>query len=55
MAGTDGMPGYEGDLGPATAAKLYTPWSVAADRRGNVYIADEGNHAVRMVVGGAHR
>jgi hypothetical protein len=27
--------------------------SVAVDSRGNVYIADTGNHAIRMVIGGA--
>jgi hypothetical protein len=55
LAGTAGQAGYEGDGGLATAAKLFSPYAVAADRRGNVYISDEGNHAVRMVVGGAHR
>jgi hypothetical protein len=48
-----GTAGYTGDEGPATAASLNDPRSVAVDSRGNVYIADTGNHAIRMVVGGA--
>ena len=52
FAGT-GSIGYTGDEGPATSAQLNDPLSVAVDSRGNVYIADTGNHAVRMVVGGA--
>jgi len=49
----NGTPGYSGDGGPATAARLSNPRSVTTDSRGNVYIADTGNHAIRMVVGGA--
>jgi DNA-binding beta-propeller fold protein YncE len=52
FAGT-GIPGFSGDGGPATAARLYDPRGVAVDFRGNAYIADYGNHAIRMVVGGA--
>ena len=49
----NGTPGFSGDGGPGASAQLYDPSSVAVDSRGNVYIADTGNHAVRMVVGGA--
>jgi hypothetical protein len=49
----NGTSGFSGDVGPATAAQLNDPMSVAVDSRGNVYIADTGNHAIRMVVGGA--
>ena len=35
------------------SAGLVSPQDVAVDSRGNVYIADTGNHAIRMVVGGA--
>ena len=52
FAGT-GSPGFSGDGGPATAAGLNDPRAIAVDSRGNAYIADYGNHAVRMVVGGA--
>jgi len=52
FAGT-GTAGYAGDEGPATSAQLNDPLSVAVDSRGNVYIADTGNHAIRMVLGGA--
>jgi len=52
FAGT-GSIGYAGDGGTATSALLHDPLSVSVDSRGNVYIADTGNHAIRMVVGGA--
>jgi hypothetical protein len=52
FAGT-GSIGYAGDGGAATSALMHDPLSVAVDSRGNVYIADTGNHAIRMVVGGA--
>jgi len=52
LAGT-GSPGFSGDGGPATSAQLNDPRAITVDSRGNAYIADYGNHAVRMVVGGA--
>ena len=52
LAGT-GAHGFSGDGGLATAAGLNDPRAIAVDSRGNAYIADNGNHAVRMVVGGA--
>lgn len=48
VAGT-GTPGFSGDGGRATAAQLNQPNAVAADRNGNLYIADMGNHRVRRV------
>jgi streptogramin lyase len=48
VAGT-GKPGYGGDNGPAAAAQLKVPHSIALDDQGNLYIADIGNHRVRRV------
>ena len=44
-----GIQGYDGDSGPATDAQLIYPKDVAIDEAGNLYIADSGGHAVRMV------
>ncbi|MCL5966993.1 MAG: hypothetical protein M1550_07345 [Deltaproteobacteria bacterium] len=52
FAGGD-QAGYSGDGDAATLARLNNPGGVAVDSRGNVYIADTGNHAIRVVVGGA--
>jgi hypothetical protein len=52
FAGT-GSPGFSGDGGPATVSGLNDPRAITVDSRGNAYIADNGNHAIRMVVGGA--
>ena len=38
-----------GDGGPATSAQLKTPFGVAVDRTGNVYISDSVDHRVRKV------
>lgn len=48
IAGT-GTAGYFGDLGLAVNAQLNGPSGVAIDRKGNVYIADVYNHAVRKI------
>jgi sugar lactone lactonase YvrE len=48
FAGT-GAPGYAGDGGPATAANLTAPMSVAIDGAGNLLIADYRNNVVRKV------
>ena len=48
IAGT-GAAGYGGDGGPAERALLNWPTGVAADARGNVYIADSSNRRVRKV------
>ncbi len=48
IAGT-GRPGYSGDGGPATRARLKQPHSIALDEKGSLYIADIGNHRVRRV------
>ena len=41
--------GFGGDGGPATSALLNTPSALIVDTGGDVYIADSGNHRVRMV------
>lgn len=41
--------GYSGDNGSATSAQLNQPVYARADASGNVYIADMGNHAIRVV------
>jgi len=48
IAGT-GMAGFGGDGGPATSAQLNAPGGLAIDTLGTLYIADTGNHRVRMV------
>jgi trimeric autotransporter adhesin len=45
----DGGAGYSGNDGPATAAELHSPGSVAVDGAGNLLIADTGNHRLRVV------
>jgi len=51
VAGT-GAAGYSGDSEKGTAAQLDHPVALAVDGRGNVYIADSGNHRVRKVDAG---
>ena len=48
VAGT-GTAGYSGDGGPAVAAQLRSPYGVALDGAGNLYIADSGNERIRKV------
>lgn len=45
----NGMPGYSGDGGPASAARLKNPVGIAKDAAGNIYICDYGNHCIRKV------
>ena len=44
--------GFSGDGAAATSAQLNFPTAVAADTKGNVYIADANNNAIRVVYGG---
>jgi RHS repeat-associated protein len=45
----NGTEGYAGDGQLATGAELDTPWGVAVDSAGNLYIADTNNSVVRRV------
>lgn len=48
VAGT-GVAGYSGDGGPAAQAQLASPYGLAVDGSGNLFIADLGNRRVRRV------
>ena len=48
----NGTANFSGDGELAPSAGLNDPRAITVDSRGNAYIADYGNHAVRMVVGG---
>ena len=50
IAGT-GMAGYSGDGGPAVKAELDRPAALAFDSKGNLYIGDHDNGAIRQVDG----
>ncbi len=49
IAGTTNTPGFSGDGGAATAARLNTPLDLAYDSAGNLLILDSGNHRVRKI------
>jgi len=44
-----GTPGYSGDGGAATAARIQGPYGVAVDATGTIYFADYSNHRIRKV------
>jgi sugar lactone lactonase YvrE len=49
----NGAVGFSGDGGPALAASLSYPVSLAFDRSGNLFIADSNNNRIRVVRGAA--
>ena len=48
IAGT-GEPGFSGDGGLAAEAKLASPYALALDGAGNLYVADLGNYRIRVL------
>jgi len=48
VAGTGGA-GYSGDGGPATKAQFNEPYSLTVDQKGDIYIVDRLNAAVRKI------
>ncbi len=48
----NGAAGFSGDNGPATGAQLHSPYGVAVDAAGNLYLSDSANQRVRKVSGG---
>jgi uncharacterized protein (TIGR03437 family) len=48
----NGTAGYSGDGGPSTSAQLASPQGVAVGPAGDLYIADSGNSAIRLVAPG---
>lgn len=45
----NGLPGYAGDCGPAGGSQVNVPQGVAMDASGNLYVADSGNNAIRLL------
>ncbi|MBM3757182.1 MAG: hypothetical protein FJW38_24765 [Acidobacteria bacterium] len=45
----NGSPGSDVDGGPAGKARLNSPYGLALDRLGNLYVADLGNARVRLI------
>jgi hypothetical protein len=47
--GGDGIAGYSGDGGPATAARFNGPEGICIDAAGNIYIGDGHNQRIRKI------
>ena len=45
----NGLWGYTGDGGPATAASMHYPWGIVTDGSSNLYIPEYGNNVIRKV------
>jgi len=48
----NGLPGFAGDGGAAGGAQLASPNSIVLDSSGKLYIADAGNHRIRVISSG---
>lgn len=48
-AGADNSPGFAGDNGPATAAKLNHPMYIAIDKGRHLFVADSSNDIIREI------
>ncbi len=49
VSGVPILPGFSGDGGPATAAKLDDPGGITLDKTGNVYFFDRNNKRIRKI------
>ena len=45
----NGTATFAGDSGPATSASLSSPFGLALDSAGNIYVADTNNHRIRRI------
>ncbi len=49
MAGNGTLGSYSGNGVPAGSAEFASPYSLAVDRHGNIYICDTYNRSIRVV------
>lgn len=49
IAGSNSVPGFSGDNGPALTARLAYPGGIVVDRNGIIYVADSYNHRIRRI------